>query len=467
MKKTITTIMLTIVLLTLTAVPVFANESELIKVGLKYGSTAKNSYTLTCGDGFYVGESTGGDFAETEDLTEYDTLVVTSADGAIVLQTTDGTTIFDDLTGQVILPESYEEGATISVDGNSYRGGLCFTENKDGTLNSINILDIEYYVYGVLNGEMGHLSPLEALKAQAVTARSFALTNLNRHSQYGFDVCCGTHCQVYKGYSDEYKETCKAVDETAGLAIYSDGKAVPGYYFKNSGGHTQDAADVWGGKVSYLQGVVDEYSPSYPWSVSFTFKELEEKLTAAKKSVGTLQKVAISERNSAGAVAELTFTGSADTVKITKESVRTFFGAGLVKSTMFSFGDAEFSDDDTGSDADAGDIFLYNGSVKTVISKKVYAIGSDGKAVQITRSGAYARNAASTVKLSEAAASTGTKPASSSSTVETATEGPLVINGFGYGHGVGMPQDSAIQMAKQGFTFDEILKYYYTGIDIR
>ena len=461
--------MLTMLALTITAVPVFASESSLIKVGLKYGSAAKDTYTLTCNEGFYVGRSTGSDFAEVEDLTAYDTLLVSADGDAIVLRDTNGTEIFADLADYVVLPEDYDDGGTILIDGSAYRGGFCFTENQAGTLNSINILNVEYYLYGVLNGEMHHAHPLEALKAQAVAARSFALTNYNTHSEYGFDVCSGTHCQAYKGYSDEYKETCTAVDETAGLAIYAGGKVVPGYYFKNSGGHTQDSIDVWGGKFSYLTGVEDKYSPSYPWSVSFTFAELEQKLTAAKKSVGTLKKVAISERNSAGAAAELTFTGDVGAATLTKESVRTFFGAGLVKSTMFSFGDAEISPDDTDSGDDQGAVFMYNGNTKKTLPEKIYAIGSGNKTVQIKGNDSYAGNGTAAVKLSAVASggNTGTSAASSASALETVTAGPLVINGLGYGHGVGMPQDSAIEMAKQGFTFDEILQYYYTGIEIR
>lgn len=467
MQKTIMPAVLAMLLFIFAAPAAFAGETTPIKVGLKYASGAQLSYTIVSEDGFYIAESTGSGWEEIEHIADYGKVIVTSAGTEIRLQTPDGSDLFDDLSGYVLLSAAYAEGDPINLDGSAYRGGLCFTQNSDGTMNAINILDVEQYIYGVLNGEMHHKYPQEALKAQAITARSFALTNLNRHAAYGFDVCSGTHCQVYKGYSDEYKETTAATDDTAGLVMYAGSKIVCGYYSKNSGGHTQDSSDVWGGNVAYLKGVPDPYSPAYPWTVSFTFQELENMLDAARKPVGKLKKVMITERNAAGAVSELQFEGTAGSAVFTKEIVRTFFGAGLVKSTMFSFTGAEVEDDSGDEDAGAaGEFFVSNGRSKQAMPANVAVIGGNNKSVQVKSSNAYASNGTVKVKMSTASEQKQTE-AKKPSNAEVVTEGPLVISGMGFGHGVGMPQDSAIEMAKQGFTFDDILKYYYTGIEIR
>ena len=470
MKKTIITTVLIMILFTAAAPVAFASEATHIKVGLKYASAAKLSYTVMADNGFYVAKSNGTDFEEIERISDYENAVVNYTGTEIRLQTPEGIDIFTDLSGCVLLPEGYEDDGVINIDGSLYRGGLCFTQNQDNTINAINILDVDQYVYGVLNGEMHHMHPKEALKAQAVTARSFALTNVGRHSSNGFDVCVGTHCQVYKGYSDEYKETTEAVDETDGLLMYSGGKVVCGYYSKNSGGHTQSSSDVWGGNVPYLKGVLDEYSPKYTWTTSFTFSELENMLSNARKSVGELKKVTINSRNLAGAVSELNFEGTEGNATFAKESVRTFFGGGLVKSTMYTFGDSQIETGETeineGSVNVSEGIFVYNGNNNQQISKNIYVIGSDNKSVQLKSNDVYASNGSSKLRISEATSQQAPEPTSPNA-LEVVTEGPLVITGMGFGHGVGMPQDSAIEMAKQGFTFDDILKYYYTGIEIR
>ncbi|MDD4389611.1 MAG: SpoIID/LytB domain-containing protein [Eubacteriales bacterium] len=470
MKKTIMTTVLIMILFIFAAPVAFASEATHIKVGLKYANAAKLSYTVMADGGFYVAKSNGTEFEEIEQIFDYDKAVVNYSDTEIKLQTPDGADIFADLDGYVLLPARYEDDGVINIDGSVYRGGLCFTQNGDNTINAINILDVEQYVYGVLNGEMNHAHPKEALKAQAVTARSFALTNAGRHSSNGFDVCVGTHCQVYKGYSDEYKETTEAIDETAGLLMYSEGKVVCGYYSKNSGGHTQSSSDVWGGNVPYLKGVPDKYSPKYPWTTSFSFVELENMLDNARKPVGELKQVMIKARNSAGAVSEVKFEGTEGTATLVKESVRTFFGGGLVKSTMFTFGGAEIENAETrtngGNDNALDGTFVYNGNNNQQISKNIYVVGSNNNSVQLKSTSAYASNGTLKVKISEGEAQQLPEPTNPGNS-EVVTGGSLVINGLGFGHGVGMPQDSAIEMAKQGFTFDDILKYYYTGIEIR
>jgi len=292
-------------------------------------------------------------------------------------------------------------------------------------------------LYGVLNSEMGYHNPSEALKAQAVTARSFAVSNREKHESEGFNLCADVHCQVYKGYSDEYKDTNRAVDDTLNLTLIYGGKPVSGYYFKNSGGHTLSAEEVWGGKMPYLIGVKDDYSPDYTWNHSLSFQEARGRLEAAGHNIGTVKSVKITGRSLSGAVSSLEFQGTSGTVELKRENIRTVFGGTNVRSLAFSFG-----------------------SGHAVVSDVIHVLGAYGKIEKLRPKDVYVISANGLAKLAD-------HDYSANESVEQVSAGPIVFHGVGYGHGVGMPQDSAIAMAKQGFSFEEILKYFYTGVEIQ
>ena len=444
------------------------NMNQTVKVGLKYGSTALAGYNISSDNGFYIGSIANGAFTTYLPITAYTTITALYENGSIVLKAPDGTVILQDLGSYIIFPLDYASASctVLKLASVQYRGGICFTKNSGGTLNAINVLNSDQYVYGVLNSEMNHGHPMEALKAQAIAARSFANSNKNRHSDYGFDVCTNTHCQVYKGYSDEYKETNQAADETAGLALYYKESPVSAYYYKNSGGYTQDIKDVWGSSAGYLKAVKDKYSPDYPWSATYTFAEIESKLSAAGNNIGTITRIDITGRNQSGAVENLKFTGTGGTITYSKEKIRTLFGATVIKSTMFSLGNsATGTTNDEGISQKLEVLYLSNGtSSKKFGEDSVYVIGADNKVQDIDASKLYVSNGSQVYSISSG--ETATKPAEST-TSEYVTASPVVFTGKGYGHGIGMPQDSAIEMAKQGFTYDAILKYYYTGIEIK
>ena len=462
--------MILILLLTGVVLLPSAVFGETVRVGLKYGSSAENAYVLSSPTGFVVGTISASGFEEVLPISAYGEAKLVLESGIVNLYSADGNLLLQNFGDSVIAPMDHEEEGKIRVSGREYRGAFTVSANASGTLNLINVIDLEAYVYGVLNGEMNCGNPKEALKAQAVCARSFAETNHNRHAQYGFDVCAGTHCQVYKGYSDEHAETNQATDETAGLCLIYEGSTVSAYYFKNSGGHTQNSEDVWGGRLGYLRGVSDPYSPNYPWNASFSFDSLEKKLEAAGKSVGTLTSVEITSRNSSGAVRNVTFRGTAGNVSFSGEELRSLLGSSVIRSTMFSFAGASRSTERNGSGGSSAEISLIHAvgnGTSAVLTKDENAavIGSSGNIEYKSIHGLYAASASRVSVLfaenESAESSAGNQGA------ESVTEGPVVFEGNGYGHGIGMPQDSAIEMAKQGFTFREILEYYYTDIEIR
>ncbi len=468
----------------LAALPVCAGQSDdaydlfgdVVRVGLKYGSSAEKSYEISADSGFFVASVENGRVEVTLPITAYTAVTLSCENGVVVLSGDDGNMLLQDFGSSILLPADYDNDGTISVNGKAYRGGFEVSKNSYGTINLINVINTEHYVYGVLNSEMHHDYPIEALKAQAVAARSFAKLNIGRHDEYGFDICTGTHCQVYKGYSDEYAETNRAVDETAGICMYYNGEPVSAYYFKNSGGYTQNIKDVWGSSLGYLKAVEDPYSPEYSWSVSYTFEELEDKLSAAGNDIGSIISIEIVSRNVSGAVDTLRFTGNKGTVELTKEKIRTFFGSSTVKSTMFSFENSTVSSSNDKSEStgasthvsvDMGKLVTVgkNGVVIELVSKNVTVIAAGEKSSNVEIESARITNG----KQSIAASSyfdKSTDKNSHADVCESVSSSPVTLVGKGYGHGVGMPQDSAIEMAKQGFAFDEILQYYYTGIEL-
>lgn len=115
-------------------------------------------------------------------------------------------------------------------------------------------LDFEEYIKGILPYEMSPTYPLEALKAQAVAARSYAAANLGKHIEDGADVCSSVHCQVWR--PTRYETTDRAVDETRGIAATYDGAIIYAFYHGHCDGHTRNSEDVVSGVALYARGSV-------------------------------------------------------------------------------------------------------------------------------------------------------------------------------------------------------------------
>ena len=140
----------------------------------------------------------------------------------------------------------------VSTKGRWYRGKLMI-KNIDGKLTVINDIELEDYIKGVVPSEMPSSWEFEALKAQAIAARSFALANLGKQAKWGYDLKDNTEDQAYGGASAETNATNKAVEDTYGLVLTYDMKIISAYYSASAGGMT--STSVWGGYVPYLHSV--------------------------------------------------------------------------------------------------------------------------------------------------------------------------------------------------------------------
>ena len=151
----------------------------------------------------------------------------------------------------VVKPVSFGYVCTKSI---WYRGILRI-QNKGGKLTVINDVDLEDYIKGVVPAEMPSGWELEAHKAQAVAARSYAVANLGKRASLGFDLKDTPDDQAYGGASAETGQTNKAVEETQGIVLTHDMKVITAYYSASAGGQSLTASDVWGSNLPYLRSV--------------------------------------------------------------------------------------------------------------------------------------------------------------------------------------------------------------------
>ena len=161
-------------------------------------------------------------------------------------------------------PLLFSPGAQPLELGRAYRGQL-HVSVVSGKLRALNVVALEQYLYGVVPAEVPFSWPAEALKAQAVAARSYALSHLQGGT---FDLYDDTRSQVYLGIPHEKPSTNAAVDATAGEVVLHAGRVAKTFFFSTSGGRTMSAADAWGEAVPYLISVPDPYdalSPYHDW----------------------------------------------------------------------------------------------------------------------------------------------------------------------------------------------------------
>ena len=151
----------------------------------------------------------------------------------------------------VIKPES--EGF-VTVKRKWYRGFFRVV-NNNGKLTVINDVELEKYLLGVVPAEMPPAWELDAHKAQAIAARSYAVANLGKRAKLGFDLTDTESDQVYNGASCETPQTNSAVEQTAGIVLICNNKVIPAYYSASAGGRTLSAKDVWNMDVAFTHSV--------------------------------------------------------------------------------------------------------------------------------------------------------------------------------------------------------------------
>ncbi len=273
--------------------------------------------------------------------------------------------------GHTIIVKHILSGAGMtwaSLDDKEYRGKLRIVHNtKLNTLIPINIVNLEEYLQGVISSEMPTLFPMDALRAQAVLARTYATKHFGKHRSYGYDVCDTQNCQVYGGVSAESERANAAVESTMGEVLYYQQKPIEGVFSANCGGITQSSKDAGWSETPYLKPVsdykdfdFDDLQPyhfkellQYPhdafsrydkhvsmaafrWTRVVDEPELRDVIKRQKKDIGKIVALIPQKRGRSGYVSKLLVKGTKGEVVLNKENViRNNLSLGMLRSSYF------------------------------------------------------------------------------------------------------------------------------------
>lgn len=354
-------------------------------------------------------------------------------DGVTRYQVTIGSEVATSLYPVRIIPGD----GLLTIGSRRYRGAGEVRLNSIGSLAGINELHMEDYLLGVVPRELGPIAfpEIEALKAQAVAARTYAYANMGKRRANGYDLLATTSDQVYGGVDDEHPLSSQAVQATAGLVAKYNGVLISTLYSSTSGGFTANSEDVYANAVPYLRGVPDaergkaldnvpslevfrnhanptalrnaaegdyesDWSRYHRWYVDWTAAEIRTVLSDYfGTDVGVVLEINVPERSSSGRALLMEFVAANGTFTVRKDAIRSalkFYNGSGNQTSLFS-------------------TLVY---VEPVIDPRTKALVG------------------------------------------------FEAWGGGWGHGVGMSQTGAVGMAEKGYTFEEILKHYYRGISV-
>lgn len=196
------------------------------------------------------------------------------------------------------------QGEGLKVNGRFYRHAVTVKRRPNGSLAVVNQLLIEDYLKGVLPGEVNPKWPVEALKAQAVASRTFALFKVLEHQKEDFDLTKGTLSQVYGGKTVEHPVTDRAIDQTRGEILTYKGKIFPAYFHSTCGGATTSAEYLWDVEPHpVLKGVECHFcraSKHYQWEARFAKKEIETNLKAHGLQISNLHNLSVGKKDAGG-----------------------------------------------------------------------------------------------------------------------------------------------------------------------
>lgn len=244
------------------------------------------------------------------------------------------------LRGEVLMIRPNAKAGELSLDGRRYRGALEL-RHKGGGLTAVNIVPVDDYLRSVVPEEMPVDWPAEAIKAQSVAARSFALASRGRHAGEGYDLCTTTHCQLYTGTAAEKSASNAAIKATRGEVLTYGGKPIEALFHTDSGGMTENSEDVWGSHVPYLRAAKDTPAKTMPWTKTISRADLERKLAAKGHDIGKVRSIALSplaigraakDRTASGRVKTMTVKGTKGTATLSGTTWRSLLG---LKSTLF------------------------------------------------------------------------------------------------------------------------------------
>lgn len=212
-----------------------------------------------------------------------------------------------------------------------YRGRVLLVPQGKG-ITAVNYVDLEDYLYSVVGAEAIPSWPKDALKAQAVAARTYALYKRNSGRNQLFDLDTTTATQVYKGLSSEYTTTHQAVKETMGEVMTYNNQVILAVFHSSSGGHTENVEDIWVSPLPYLRGVVDydQNSPVFSWSKNVS----PSTISRIVGDVGNIRAIIPQKTTPQGRVITMQVVGDRASRSVSGSSLREALD---LRSTLFRF----------------------------------------------------------------------------------------------------------------------------------
>jgi len=301
----------------------------------------------------------------------------------------------------------------------SYRGVLEIS-SVNGALEVINIVNLEEYLYSVVPSEMPADWPKESLKAQAVAARSEAISKLGRHKENGFDFCSEVHCQTYAGVEKETLATTTAVEETRGIVMQYNSKTIDAVYSSNCGGHTQSYIFGSPEDMPYLNSIIDAKDSKFIFPL--TPLQFEDWIKRLKEPTFC----SLNNDSKASSFRWVRIYSASELNGI----INNTFDAGQLRKIIVL------------KREDSGHI----SSVKVVGVKNSFILD---KELNIRKALGNLRSSMFKVEIKYGANKQPDK---------------FIFFGGGWGHGVGMCQRGSRGMAQSGFDYKQILQHYFKGI---
>ena len=368
--------------------------------------------------------------------------------------------------------------------GYKYRGGFQYHRRTGGNLTVVNVLELEDYINGVVCYEMGREWPLEAIKAQAICARTYVLKNLNKHNSYGFDICPSDSCQVYHGMGSNKPDygpsdvSMRAVAETAGLVAKYNGRLAEVFYVSSFGGASEDAKNIWGtdtvNEYPYLRGVVDPYEADLndrnsmsPWTKTYTAAQLTQQLQKYGLGMGTSVKQLDLTYSQLGNVIQVTVRwANGQSSTISASNIRSRFDIMSIRFTVNGAGTGSgTSSNGPATPASGSDLYI-NGSKVSGGMEDRYVISGSGKVAEAGEDIYAITGTGSVSQIGTAGTDPDIPVTQPGSGTVTVSGGTYTFNGGGWGHQVGMSQYGANAMARRGFTGSEIVMFYFPGVQV-
>ncbi len=404
--------------------------------------------------------------------------------------------------GLLVCPTSSGHLTLNDTSSKTYRGNIEFRRYSDSDMTVVNVVSMDQYLYGVVPNEIGATAPTEALKAQAVAARTFVVKTGLKYPKYNFNVSDTVQDQVYKGVPYESSACNNAVNATSGQIILYNGAPAETFYFSCANGFTEDVRNAFGGaEIKYLKSVDSTFeSPStymYTWTITYSPATVKALLAAYGVNIGTITGVKINSFTKAGRVNSMTFEGSTGSKTYTNSDCRfkmdlysqqftVEIGNGDGTATLYYPITAEASNSITTVDAVTTASKTNRSFIRTITYANLeMAIGGKLKEIDGTNlkfaninvapfTGHYLHDYIGTAgENNDTVVDSFFKTelpysgqVGSKTVVSTLSEGTVRFSGKGWGHAVGMSQEGAIALGNKGYSYITILEHYYSGVTV-